>query len=139
MSTTVGDFKTTFLVKKASFVSNGKNGNFSFAPEIRVGFNRISDKEWETVINVRVVDKEEQPFPFNLDVIVSLFTFFPKELPDGFSLENYLKVSSINILYPYVRSVVTNLTSTAMVQPLYLPLIDPVKFAENIQIPELNQ
>lgn len=131
-------FKTTFLVRRIIFNNKAKEGNFNFAPEIGVAFNKISEKQWETLVNVKVIDKEEQPFPFDLDVVVSLITGLPDKLPEEFNLKEYLKISSLNILFPYVRSVVTNITSSAMVNPIILPLIDVQEFAKNIAIPGIE-
>lgn len=138
MSEAKKEFQTTFLVKKIFFVNKAKEGNFTFAPEVGIAFNKISERQWETLINVKVFDKEEQPFPFDMDIIVSLVTSLPEELPSNFNLKEYLKINSINILFPYVRSVVTNVTASALVNPIFLPLVDVVKMAEGVEIPELQ-
>lgn len=131
------DFQTTFLVKRIVFVNKMKEGNFSFSPQIGVAFNKINDKKWETLIRINIIDSEEHPFPIDLDVVVSMITTMPDELPGGFDLKSYLKVSSLNILFPYARSVVTNVTSAAMLNPLFLPIIDVIKLAENVEISNL--
>ena len=131
-------FQTTFLVRRIVFNNRNRQGSFSFAPEIGVGFNKVGDKNWETIVNVKVGDKPGQEFPFDLDVVVSLVTMLPNELPKDFNLRDYLKVNSLNILYPYVRSVVTNITSAALLTPLFLPVVDITRLAENVQIPGLE-
>ena len=108
-------------------------------PEIGVSYSKISDKEWETSFNVRLMNKEDAPFPFDMDVVVSLITRFNDELPNKEELLSYLKVGSLNILYPYVRSVVINVTSAAIVAPLILPIVDVRDLSKNIVIPELEQ
>ncbi len=131
-------FQTTFVVRRIVFNNKDRQGSFSFAPEIGVGFNKVDDKNWETIVNVRVADKPDQQFPFDLDLIISLITRMPDELPKDFDLKDYLKVNSLQILYPYVRSVVTNITSAALLTPLFLPVVDIAKLAENIKIPGLE-
>lgn len=131
------NLQTTFMVRRIIFNNKCKEGRFQFAPEIGVGFNKIAENKWETIINVKVIDKPEQEFPFDLDVIVSLISFFPSGIPEELDLKEYLKKNSINILFPYVRSIITNVTSAALVSPLYLPITDANKLAEKIDIPSL--
>ena len=138
MSEAKKGFQTTFIVKRVLLINKAKEGNFVFTPEVRIAFNKLSERQWETSVNIKVFDKEEQPFPFDMDIIVSLITSFPEEFPDNFNLKEYLKINSLNILFPYVRSVVTNVTSAALVNPIFLPLVDIVKMAEGINIPELE-
>lgn len=135
----MNDFKTTFVVKKIVFVNKVKEGNFVLAPELGAAFNKLGDNKWETLINFRVLDKEEQPFPFDLDIVVALITEFPKKMPNDFDLKTYLKIDSIKVLFPYVRSIVTNITSSALVTPIFIPLVDVSHFAENVKIPELEK
>ena len=129
---------TTFIVRKIIFNNYLKNGNFQFKPEISAGVIKLADNEWETSVNVKVLNKEETPFPFDLDVVVSLVTKFNGQMPGKDELIQYLKFGSLNILFPYVRSVVTNVSSAAMVAPLLLPLMDLNQFAKNITIPGLE-
>lgn len=129
---------TTFIVRKIVFNNYMIKGSFSFKPNVSVSINKISDNEWDTSINVKVINKEGSPFPFDLDVVVSLITKFNGELPGKAELLDYLRYGSTNILFPYVRSVVTNVSTAAMVAPLIIPLMDIREFADKISIPDLN-
>lgn len=129
---------TTFIVKKIFFDNHCLNGKFAFKPEIFVSFSKHADNEWESSFCIRVISKEETPFPFDVDVTVSLITKFNGELPPKEELISYLKVGSLNILYPYVRSVLTNVSTAAMVSPIILPVADVREFSKNIKIPELE-
>lgn len=129
---------TTFVVKKIIFDNHCLNGKFTFKPEIFVSFSKLADNEWESSFCVRVINKEGTPFPFDVDVAVSLITKFNGELPPKEELISYLKVGSLNILYPYVRSVLTNVSTAAMVAPIILPVADVREFSKNIKIPELE-
>jgi preprotein translocase subunit SecB len=129
---------TTFLVKKISFINHIKNGSFAFNPDISILVNKISENEWETSFNVKVSDKDDSPFPFDLDVVVSLITKFSGELPNKKELSDYLKFDSTSILFPYVRSIVTNISTSALVAPIVLPLMNIGEYAKKISIPELD-
>lgn len=129
---------TTFVVKKIFFSNHCKNGQFRFKPEVFASFAKLADNEWETSFNIRVLNKEEEPFPFDVDVVISLITRFNGDIPPKEELLSYLKFGSLNILYPYARSVVTSVSTAAMVAPLILPVADVRDFSKNIVIPELE-
>ena len=129
---------TTFVVKRIFFENHCLNGKFGFKPEIFASFSKHADNEWETSFNVRVINKEDVPFPFDMNIVVSLITRFNGEIPPKDELVSYLKFGSLNILYPYVRSVVTNVSTAAMVAPLILPVADVREFSKNVVIPELE-
>lgn len=39
----------------------------------------------------------------------------------------FLKIEAVNIMFPYLRSITTNLTTTAMMPPIVLPIVDVKK------------
>ena len=129
---------TTFVVRKILFNNYVKNGSFSFKPDVSVSISKISNDEWDTSFSVKVANKEDTPFPFDLDVVVSLITRFNGVVPEKKELLDYLRFGSTNILFPYVRSVITNVSTAAMVAPLILPLADIREYAKRISIPELE-
>ena len=133
------NFQTTFLVERIAFVNKDKKGNFNFVPEISIAFNKLEENKWKSTIAVRVLDKDDHPFPFDLDVVVSLLTTFPNGYTSDFNLEEYLRFNSLNILYPYVRSVVTNITGAALINPMFLPIVDINKIGQDVEIPGLKK
>ena len=132
------NIKTAFVVKKAFFENKQKEGNFVLSPELAVAVNRLNDNIWETVISYRVLDKEEQPFPFNLEVSIALISDLSAASFSKEELIKYLKINSVSILFPYLRSAITNLTSTALVNPIVIPIVDTSLMANRIVIAGLD-
>lgn len=69
--------------------------------------------------------KERKVYPFNLKVTMSGFF----EYEGNIDVEQYLP-NAAAIMYPYMRSIVTSITSNANVAPLILPTINTRKLFE---------
>ena len=39
-------------------------------------------------------------------------------------MDNFLNIQAVQIMFPYIRTMVTSLTSAALMQPLILPFVD---------------
>lgn len=78
-------------------------------------------------LSVKVESTEEEPKPF--DIFVTLVGIFGTEL--SAEEERPFVVEATRILYPYLRAAVTNLTSSAFIAPLNLPVIDGPIFPED--------
>lgn len=97
-----------------------------FSAEIVYDMNDVSFVQ----LNLEIEnEKDESPF----DLSVSIVGFFELN-SDGYNEERYislLKVNAVAILYPYLRSVVTDITSKANAfNPLILP---PMNFSSMLQ------
>lgn len=79
---------------------------------------------------VKIESTEAEPKPFNIDCgIVGIFeletdTYTPEE-------ERSFVIEATQLLYPYLRSAVTNLTAQAYINPLNLPVINGPIFPED--------
>lgn len=69
--------------------------------------------------------KERKVYPFNLKITMSGFF----EYEGNIDVEQYLP-NAAAIMYPYMRSIVTSITSNANVAPLILPTINTQKLFE---------
>lgn len=132
------NIKTSFVVKKAFFENKQRDGNFMLSPEVAVSIRKLNNDIWETMLSYRVLDKEEQPFPFNLEVSIALISDLSSTGFDKEQLIQYLKVNSVNILFPYLRSAITNITSAALVNPIVIPIVDTSALASKIVINDLE-
>ena len=70
--------------------------------------------------------KERKVYPFNLKVTMSGFF----EYEGNVDVKQYLP-NAAAIMYPYMRSIVTSITSNANVAPLILPTINTQKLFED--------
>ncbi len=80
-----------------------------------------NDKIWLLSLEAKVESTEEKPNPFNLKV--RLVGVFEAEGIENDMDGHELVMNMTEIIYPYLRSTVSSLTSSAFIQPLTLPVI----------------
>jgi preprotein translocase subunit SecB len=59
---------------------------------------------------------------------IGIFQF--DSIDDSSELDKFLNIGAIQILFPYVRSIVSTITGASLMQPLILPIID-VRMIQN--------
>ncbi len=119
------------VTKEVSIVANDiPRGQFTVAPQIIRNTGELEDGRVFTEIILKIENTEEKPFPVNLTV--RMIGIFEKDnIPEN-SLKDFLEVQAVQIILPYVRALVTNLTSAAFMPPLVLPVFDVRSlFAQN--------
>ncbi len=80
-------------------------------------------------LKVAVLTSDEEPKPFNIEVsVVGIYEL--AEAPDAQQERDFV-IEATGMLYPYLRSMVTNLTAQAYIQPLNLPVISGPIFPED--------
>ena len=71
---------------------------------------------------LEINNTEEKPFP--LDIRISLSGIFDiSSIPDE-SRSDLLNITAVQILFPYLRSILSTVTSGALYPPIILPIID---------------
>ncbi len=75
--------------------------------------------------------EEDNPFYLSLNVN-GLFSVEDDGIGDDLSKSKILKANSVAILFPYIRSIVSNITLTANVPPVILPPINTYQLMENV-------
>ncbi len=76
----------------------------------------------------RKAKKEEKPF--HLEVQMTGVFEFQTEL-EGEELNNILRQQAINILFPYLRALISNITGNTGLPPIILPLINVNQLIQN--------
>jgi preprotein translocase subunit SecB len=80
-------------------------------------------------LSVKIESTEAEPKPFDINVgIVGIFEL--EDVPNA-QQEREFVIEATTVLYPYLRSMVTNLTAQAYISPLNLPLINGPIFPED--------
>ncbi len=80
-------------------------------------------------LSVKIATTEAEPKPFNLTAsVVGIFEL--AEEPSAQDERSFV-IEATKLLYPYLRSVVTNLTAQAYISPLNLPVISGPIFPED--------
>ena len=79
-------------------------------------------------LSVKIESTEAEPKPF--DINVTLVGVFEVELANQ-NEERSFVIEGTKLLYPYLRAAVTNLTASAYISPLNLPVISGPIFPED--------
>jgi preprotein translocase subunit SecB len=80
-------------------------------------------------LSVKVESTEAEPKPF--DINVGIVGVFELEAEPDAQQEREFVIEATSLLYPYLRSMVTNLTAQAYITPLNLPIINGPIFPED--------
>ena len=88
-----------------------------------------NDKLNFVAFSVKIESTEAEPKPF--DINVTLVGVFEVEDVANDADERKFVIEATKLLYPYLRSAVTNLTANAYVAPLNLPIITTPIFPED--------
>ena len=97
-------------------------GKFNLTPMITRNINVIDDTHSAVELILEIINSEDNPFPVNIRV--SLTGIFDISGLPTETVDNFLKVQAVQILYPYIRTMVTSITSSSLMPPIILPVID---------------
>lgn len=126
----MGQINFQMMTNELSLKNNNlAEGTFQFAPV----FTRQIQKDEKygcTRLIIEAKNTKENPFPIDIKVDVMArieLTEIPEELRD-----ELLEINAVSVLLPYVRTMITNMTTSAMMAPIVLPMLDPHEiFPEN--------
>lgn len=114
----------TIKVNEITFKRNEniKGKSFNIIPVFSRSFYIINEKQYAVKVSVKILNSETQPFPF--DVACTAVGYF--EIEEGIinNNEDLLKNNGTQLLFPYLRSLLSSITATAMVAPINIPIID---------------
>jgi len=121
-----------YLVNSIDFKYNPEYTGAKANMDIDFGHS-IAVRNNEAQVSVKCVlfrkaKKEEKPF--HLEVQMTGIFQFQTEL-EGEELKNILKQQAINILFPYLRALISNITVNAGLPPVILPLINVNQLIQN--------
>lgn len=112
--------------------NNLPDGAFECHPAFTRQTGWVDEKTAYTQLTVEVKNSEEHPFPVDIYVdVVGVFeiTGLPKD-----QVDHFLKEQAVQVVFPYIRSMISSAMSTAMMPPLILPIIDVRKlFQDDIE------
>jgi preprotein translocase subunit SecB len=106
--------------------------------ELRINFNREIQKNADGNYMVKLLldGGVEQIFSFSVS-LVGVFQFVPQEgAPEE---EELMKTNAVSILFPYLRSQLTLLTTQPNINPVVLPPINVVSLLEDLEKQEQAQ
>ena len=80
-------------------------------------------------LSVKIESTEKEPKPF--DILATLVGIFEVEEVANLNDERKFVIEATKLVYPYLRAAVTNLTASAYIAPLNLPVISGPIFPED--------
>lgn len=116
-----------YEVKSISFELSdeyGKSTEFKILPEFRMSLSEPENEIYKVVLSVAIKNTETNPQPFDLGVIMEGRFTIQMDSEDEVLKQTLLRDNTVAIMFPFVRSIVAQLTSAANVPTLLLPVIN---------------
>ena len=111
-------------------VNDIPDGEFKIIPKFTRSVGMLSETKGYMELVTEITNTPDNPFPVDIKVsITAVFDMdnFPKEQYDSF-----LKLNAVQIVFPYVRNIISNITTSAMIPPIILPIVDVKKLFPEI-------
>lgn len=113
-------------VNEISFVKHQIVGeSFNVDPKISRTITPVDADKAAVTYVLQIINTPEHPFP--VDIVVSITGVFDVGKIEPKSVDDFLKIQTCQILLPHIRSIVSTLTSSALMPPLMLPIVDARK------------
>ncbi len=102
--------------------NNLADGQFGMIPKVSRSIKNIDKEHAAVELVVEIINTEEHPFP--VDIRVSMTGIFDiSKLPEE-SIDNFLKIQSVHLIFPYIRALISSTTAGSLYPPVVLPVID---------------
>ena len=120
-------------IDKMSIKNNHlEKGEFKLNPNLSRRVGHIKNAEYFTELRLTIKDEPKSSFPVSIEITIkAIFTFEDVKDEEKNDIDQFLKKQGVHILYPYLRSAVSNLTTNALLPPLVLPVINAMTLFEN--------
>ena len=121
----------TFVVNEASIKNNNLPvGNCKLSPQIQKKIGKANSPENAYIVEVRAEIHNTPDNPFPVDLVASLSGIFNIEGDHEEEINKFLQIQGFQIVFPYLRSLVANMTANAMMPPIFLPIVFANQFEE---------
>ena len=119
--------KTSFVTDELTIKNNKiRNGNFKLLPELKRETGKLNENVYFTRLILDIKSTQLNPFPVDVHIkFLGIFEF--KDIDNEGNIFAFLKIRAVEIMYPYLRSMLSNLSVTAMLPPIMLPVVDVTK------------
>ena len=123
------NYEVEELSFKSIQVTNGQH-EFELHPDFQQNVVACGEDEYDVHLSVEISGTNERPLPFYLKVaLVGHFIFCGEETNISSEMkEQIIRRNTISILFPFLRSIVATLTTSANIPTLLLPIMN---FAED--------
>lgn len=100
-------------------------GEFKIAPKFTRRIGTVDSTHMCTELKVEMINTEETPFP--VDITICLTGVFDISKLDKKDVDQFMQIQTVHVMLPYIRSMVSNITSSALMPPIQLPIYDAAK------------
>lgn len=117
------------ITKEISLKNNAlPDGEFVINPTFTRNVGQMEDGRSFTELSVDFENTDTHPFPLDIHVtIVGIFTMDNIKENDR---DRFLRINAVQILFPYLRNIITNVTANSFLPPIVLPVIDVLTLFE---------
>lgn len=117
------NYKVEELSFKSTPVENGQH-EFTLYPRFLHNVVDCGGNTYDVHLSVEIASTEEHPMPFQLKVaLVGRFVFSGESVSSEVK-DQIIQKNAISILFPFLRSIVATLTTSANVPTLLLPIMN---------------
>lgn len=103
--------------------------SFTIDPQIHRRIETVDKTKSAVTYVLEIKNTPEHPFP--VDIVVSITGVFDISKLKTEDVDYFLKVQTCQILFPQIRTIVATLTSSALMHPILLPVIDAKKLFQD--------
>ena len=114
--------RMNIVVSKLDLINKNVTGTYQLNHHITRNTGKITENVYFTELIFMVKDTLDVQLPVN--ITIALRGIFEFENALEIDVIEFLKKDAVHILYPYLRSTVTNLTNAAFLPPLFIPFVD---------------
>lgn len=103
----------------------GENNKVSFVQNVSRLIQKINDKTFKVSVKYEISDdlnNQECKSPFTISVIVA--AIFELNNWESKEFDEVVKINTVAILYPFIRSLVANITSNANIPTFVMPVVN---------------
>ena len=125
--------RMNIIVQRLELINKNISGTYQLNHHVSRNTGKIADHVYFTELIFMVKDTLDVTYPLNMTIAIRGIFEFETKLVEADVIE-FLKKDAVHILYPYLRSTVTNLTTAAMLPPLFIPFVDAYHLFKEDQV-----
>lgn len=116
----------SLIINEIKLLNHGISGeSFTIDPQIHRKIEKVDNTKSAVTYVLEIKNTPEHPFP--VDIVVNITGVFDISNLEEKDVDYFLKVQTCQILFPQIRTIVATLTSSALMNPILLPIIDAKK------------
>lgn len=127
---TFENYQVGKMVYEKNIFFDFENNEIDLEPIFNVEINKTNE---EAVVHIdfKVGSNKEEEYPFLIEVGINGLFVYNDEEAEGIEFEEFLKTNAIAMLFPYLRQIVSNLSSQSNEFPTFiLPVMNVSRYVE---------